>query len=248
MSSATGTPDIFAWTKKWALDQGIKLWAEPETHSTNTVAKEDQSLVTIPSGGDPTLYITRRQTQGRGRGTNIWITPDQGALLSSWSFAEKRMPQPIFSPLAGLALFEACASTWPGVSFNLKAPNDLYIGDRKTAGLLIEIVDRGHERQIVVGLGLNVSASPPDVSTSTCLAQHLQTEVSEILWNSFLNSWLVGLKNALREGTRDLMTPSACSRLKAALNLHPLLSEPFLEVDELGQLHSASRVIRWQEL
>jgi BirA family transcriptional regulator, biotin operon repressor / biotin---[acetyl-CoA-carboxylase] ligase len=248
MSPATATPDIFAWTKRWALAKGLKLWAEPETHSTNTVAKEDQSQVTKPSGSDPALYITGRQSQGRGRGQNVWSTPDHGSLLSSWSFADKRMPQPIFSPLAGLALYEACTATWPGVPFNLKAPNDLYIGERKTAGLLIEIIDRGHERQIVVGLGLNVSACPPDVPTSTCLAQHLRANLTEEIWGLFLTAWLEGLKSAFREGIRDLMTPSACARLKAALNLHPLLQEPFLEVDEMGQLHSASRVIRWQEL
>ena len=246
--------DIYKWTKSWAVTNHLKIWAEEETASTNTTAKDDHASITAPAllAGEtistPSVYITQKQTAGRGRGGHVWEMPPGSSLLSSWSFALKNVPQPIFSPLVGLALFEAAQTTWPEIQFNLKAPNDLYIGRKKTAGLLIETVDRGSTRHTVIGLGLNVTAHPPDVPTATSLAEHWFGETDSARWEQFLNSWVTNLKEAVRGGQRDHLSQDAQNRLKTALNLHPLLKEPILEVDDLGQLHSATRVVYWHQL
>ena len=245
--------NIYAWTRAWALDEGLKLWAEERVESTNSVAKDDASPITLPvldRGEDvsaPTLYLANHQSGGRGRGDHVWTTPP-GSLLSSWSFALARVPQPIFSPLAGLALFEAALETWPEIAFNLKAPNDLFIDKKKVAGILIETIDRGPTRHTVVGVGLNVTASPPEIETATSITDHLKTPLTEATWRRFLSAWASRLREALHSGQRDGLSPSACERLKGALNRHPLLREPILEVDERGQLRSSSRVIYWHEL
>lgn len=245
--------DIYSWTKTWALSAGLKLWAEETAPSTNTVAKDDTSAITHPNleGGEavspPTLYITRNQTHGRGRSEHVWTMPPGSSLLSSWSFALARVPQPIFSPLAGLALFESVNDVWPSVDFNLKAPNDLFIGEKKTAGLLIETIDRGSTRHTVVGLGLNVTASPPSVLTATCLADHT-AQLTTASWHLFLTGFCARLRLALKAGQSEYLDEESRRRLKDALNLHPHLREPILEVDEHGQLRSKSRMIYWHEL
>ena len=71
--------------------------------------------------------------------------------------------QPTLSPLVGLALYKACSGTWPFLNWNLKAPNDLYISNKKVAGLLIETVTQGDDIRLLVGLGLNVLATPDQV-------------------------------------------------------------------------------------
>lgn len=250
-----GAADVFAWTQAWARAAGLKLWHAEETGSTNSVAKDDESHHTKPALTNtfaacsaPSLYMAARQTQGRGRGSHTWTTPSGASLLSSWSFAMRSVPQPILSPLVGLALFEAAAATWSEVEFNLKAPNDLYIGRLKTAGLLIETVDSGLERRTVVGLGLNVTGKPSDVPTATCVAEHLGREATEEEWHRFLTEWQRRLMHAMEAGQSQRLTPETADRLKGALNRHPLLKEPILRVDELGQLHSASRIIHWHEL
>ena len=246
--------DIYKWTKAWAASLSLKTWAEEETASTNTTAKDDRAPLTAPIllAGEvistPSVYLTQKQTAGRGRGDHVWEMPPGSSLISSWSFALKNVPQPIFSPLVGLALFEAVQSTWPEIQFNLKAPNDLFIGRKKTAGLLIETVDRGSSRHTVIGLGLNVTAHPPDVATATSLGEHWFGSTDSARWEQFLNSWYTNLNEAVRAGQRDRLTPDAQRRLKDALNLHPLLKEPILEVDDLGQLHSATRVVYWHQL
>ena len=245
--------NIFDWTRDWARGRSLKVWSASECGSTNTQAKDDVAPDTQPillSGAAslPTLYLTANQTRGRGRGDHVWTMPPGSSLLSSWSFAMAKVPQPIFSPLAGLALYESVAAVWPEIDLNLKAPNDLYIGRRKTAGLLIETVDRGSTRHTVVGLGLNVAAAPSGLETATCLAEHWAHGADAATWSRFLDGFLDRLRSAVQDGQRETLSNSARARLLLALNKHPLLKEPILDVDELGQLRSASRVVYWHEL
>ena len=247
--------DIFLVTKTWAVNQGLKVWAERETSSTNTVAKEDLDEQTIPvlakgtKTSAPSLYLTEKQTAGRGRGAHRWETPPTAALLSSWSFSLANAPQPVLSPQVGLALFEAAQATWPDLDFNLKAPNDLFIGKLKVAGLLIETIDWVHSRRCVVGLGLNVASHPEQVVNSTSLVETLgENSLSAEHWESFLTAFQANLQSAMTEGQSPTLSLSIRERLKQALNRHPLLVEPVLDVDEIGQLRMASTTTLWHQL
>ncbi len=245
-------PGVYEWTSSWALEKRLKIWASPEAGSTNTIAKDDTKIEIRPhlAAGElvsaPTLYLTQKQVQGRGRGDHVW-TMAEGSSICSWSFAVARVPQPIFSALVGLALYEAALGIWPEIAFNVKAPNDLFIERLKTAGILIETVDQGREKRTVIGVGFNVFAKPPALDTATCLADHTRN-LQESDWRSFLDSWSQKLETAVREGLNERLSMSATERLKVALNRHPLLKEPILRVDDRGQLHSASRIVHWHEL
>src|SRR5438128_866535 len=120
---------VYEWTAEWALKSNLKLWQAETCESTNSVAKNDSAMASAPSAvadasgvSEPTLYLTKEQTAGRGRGDNTWVTPKEDALLCSWSFAIGTVPQPVFSPLVGLALFEAAREAWRDVPFSMKAP------------------------------------------------------------------------------------------------------------------------------
>jgi BirA family biotin operon repressor/biotin-[acetyl-CoA-carboxylase] ligase len=247
--------DVFARTLNWASNRGLRLWSSEITTSTNSIAKNDSDPQTTPILSpnldilpQPTLYLARHQTLGRGRGTNQWSSTD-GGLLSSWSFRLSKHPQPILAPLIGLALFDAAQDTWNSdTPFNLKAPNDLFIGSKKVAGLLIEIVGTFEEIRLVIGLGMNVSSEPKDVPTATCISHHSAEALAEGRWESFLQTWTDSLMLAVNAGIHSTLQPQAREKLRKALNEHPHLPEEILHVDEFGQLHTPSRVIHWHEL
>jgi biotin-[acetyl-CoA-carboxylase] ligase BirA-like protein len=231
--------DLFKLTMAWAAKSRVGALSFETTDSTNLRAKSD------PDFHD--LYVARTQTAGRGRGQNTWVSTD-GALLSSWRFTCASTPQPILSPLAGLALFDSIAKCWPGAPLSLKAPNDIYLGLHKLAGLLIETSTTGEKHECVVGLGLNVFSSPSEaVRNATSLSEHIG-HLSEEDWRAFLTQWWQGIHAAVRESLAPEMTVDSRGRLLIALNRFPLLSEPILSVDGLGQLKSASRVWYWHEL
>lgn len=217
----------------WARSRNLATWFEAETSSTNTIAKS-QAIT------EPKLFLTEKQTSGRGRGGHTWTTP-ANALLSTWSFPLKHAPQPILSPLIGLALFTAAKRAHEDRPFNLKAPNDLFLADKKIAGLLIENVMIGNEVTTNIGLGFNAGAAPVEVPTATGFE-------NEMNWPVFLDAWISGVRSALEASRNTTLTSDQREQLKDALNLHPLLKERVLNVGELGQIQTPTQLIHWHML
>lgn len=140
----------------------------PEMPSTNTRALE--LAAEAPDGRCCCLVLADRQTAGRGRGTNSWWSAG-GALTFSVLFRTPDFQLPVsrwpqMSLTVGLAVCEAAESLLPGANVALKWPNDVYLHDRKLAGILVETAD-GRRGSAVLGIGLNVNNSsvlaPPEL-------------------------------------------------------------------------------------
>lgn len=127
-----------------------RLYEYREVDSTNLVA-----------AGLPAWSAVRadRQTAGRGRFSRCWVSDEGGLWLSAV------IPRPPGSshnllPLAiGLALCR-CLQASGVAGLRLRWPNDVMIGNRKLAGLLI---DHFAADLAVAGIGLNVANSPGTV-------------------------------------------------------------------------------------
>ena len=117
-------------------------------------------------------YVTARfQTGGRGQRGNSWESQAGKNLLLSMVFRPESMITPrrqfLISKAVTVAVAEAVegllrsAGTHPPVE--IKWPNDIYIADRKIAGILIEnsietAADLGpHIGHTIIGIGLNVN-------------------------------------------------------------------------------------------
>jgi BirA family biotin operon repressor/biotin-[acetyl-CoA-carboxylase] ligase len=116
--------------------------------STNTRARE------LAAAGAPhgTLVTAGAQRAGRGRQGRTWTAPPGRALLCS---VVVRDPPPLLSLLAGVATAESV-----GPEAMLKWPNDVHLGGRKVAGILVE--GRPQEGWGVVGVGVNVAVRPDE--------------------------------------------------------------------------------------
>ena len=176
-------------THQWAEEKKLTSFYFPEISSTNDVAKKEFEA----TGKEFALYLTDHQTAGRGRGSNSWQNLSDGeTLLSTWCFRADSSPQPILTPLLGLALYESLYVFDSSLPLRLKAPNDLYLGDGKLSGLLVEVEQKGNESLIFVGLGLNATAAPQVDLPTSCLAdeapdfQSQWPEFCKFLYNQFL--------------------------------------------------------------
>lgn len=117
----------------------------------------------------PLVILTKEQTGGRGRGANRWWSTG-GSLTFSlvWNPPDQfdRAHWPKVALTAGIAVCRAASRLAPGFSFGLRWPNDVYIGDRKLAGILVE-APAMNVPALVIGIGLNVNnsfvAAPDDV-------------------------------------------------------------------------------------
>jgi len=129
-----------------------------EVDSTNDVVMA--SAARPGSGG---LVVTAEsQRSGRGRRGSLWISPPGSGLLFSVLLTDgpDQLDHEAVTIAAGLAVGEAIEET-SGVSCDLKWPNDVRIGGRKVAGVLIETKRIGEIRATAIGIGVNVSDSPP---------------------------------------------------------------------------------------
>lgn len=261
---------ILQMTKNWVQLQSTNSTTKLVGHfldsidSTNTFAKNlpfpaNKNSTDADVTSETHLVVANFQTQGKGRGTHHWDSSPDSNFLSSWytQIPNDVVLNPVFSCRVGLALYRALQSTWPWVDFNLKAPNDIYIHDKKLAGLLIELT-QSENVKIIVGLGLNVLQAPsqyPAISLSQILSEN---ELNEEAWHTFLSHWyfewtqLYSVPNSTTTNSKHrLSSPLStyeCRYLLPALNHHPLLKEKYISVKPDGSLVTSTGEVHWSTL
>ncbi len=177
--------------------------------STNSLTLE---LAPDASCKAPYLVGAGEQTAGRGRGTNRWWAAD-GTLMFSVLFDMPSLgiPQsdwPRFSLGTALSVAETIEAFAPQVPVGLKWPNDVWIGARKTCGILIEQSHLAPQR-LVVGIGLNVNTlfgdAPEElreIATSLAAESGQRFSLQEVLVR-LLQRWELNIV-AQRNGDWDL--------------------------------------------
>ncbi len=130
------------------------------TDSTNGRA------MAMASAGAPhgTVVVANGQTGGRGRRGRRWISPPGRNVYVSL-LVRPEIPNAKAAGLslaAGVALADATESA--GVRALLKWPNDLYLGERKAAGILVETASGADgARYAVIGAGINVNMTEDEI-------------------------------------------------------------------------------------
>lgn len=122
-----------------------------------------EALARARAGERGPLWISAAtQTGGRGRRGKSWASPP-GNLYATLLLAEPSPPAlaPQLSFVAGLAAHDAIAASAPALAskFKLKWPNDLLLGGRKLAGLLIE-AESQPRFSVAIGIGVNCVSHP----------------------------------------------------------------------------------------
>lgn len=126
------------------------------------VEKEDQ-----PEGF---LVYTDFQTGGKGQRGNVWNSEDGKNLLFSFYLKPKMLvPKQAYmlNVMVGLAVVDVIQKA-TGLSCELKWPNDVYINDKKLAGILVETsLGQSSISEAVIGIGLNVNQGYFNLPTAT---------------------------------------------------------------------------------
>ena len=122
--------------------------------STNTRLMADRQ-----DCNDGTVYAALFQTAGRGQKGNRWESRPGENLTFSILFKPEALPaaeQFLLSQIVALGLVDYLAGK--GVTATVKWPNDIYAGDRKICGTLIEpVLADGRVSAAVAGIGLNIN-------------------------------------------------------------------------------------------
>lgn len=152
------------------------------TDSTNSqLMKKLQDGQPLQKGS---VLVAEAQTAGRGRRGNPWFSPFGSNLYFSmyWQLEQGIQAAMGLSLVIGIAVAEVLESQYR-LPVKLKWPNDIYLQQKKLAGILIELAGQSHAQcDLVIGLGLNIrmpnTAERQIDQAWTDLQQHLDMPVN----------------------------------------------------------------------
>lgn len=211
--------------------------------STNNYANQQ---IRDNACGEGTVFLAYEQTAGRGQLKNFWESEPGKNLTFSIviypSFLEIRH-QFMISKVVTLGIYKALSKYIDNLK--IKWPNDIYAGNKKLGGILIEnSIMYASIKSSVVGIGLNVnqtvfkSLAPNPVSMKILTNQHFDTDavLAEILAGIDIYFAL------LKDGEEELIDREFITRLYRLNENHSYKSEnevfegKIIGVNEIGQL------------
>ncbi|HTH82390.1 MAG TPA: biotin--[acetyl-CoA-carboxylase] ligase [Mucilaginibacter sp.] len=158
---------------------GQNLLTLKEVDSTNNFLKNLLSnSKPVPEG---TVIMAETQFAGRGQQQNKWHSEPGKNLTFSI------LLNPTFLSVANqfdltramsLGVFDALQPHL-GNELKIKWPNDIYYGDKKLGGMLIENILQGEKiKNAIIGIGLNINQEifPADAANATSVKQILQRD------------------------------------------------------------------------
>lgn len=139
------------------LDNG-RLAVIPVIDSTNQYLLD--RMDTLQSGD---ACVAEYQQAGRGRRGRQWFSPFGSNLYLSmyWRLEQGPAAAMGLSLVIGIVLAEALQEQG-APDIRVKWPNDIFLDDRKLAGILVELTGKtGDAAQIVIGAGINLAMRAP---------------------------------------------------------------------------------------
>ena len=159
-------PDQIEWElNPRVIGRRVAVWNR--VVSTNDLAAK----AAVSSSNNGLVILAEEQTKGRGRRGRAWSSPPRSSILMSVLL----FPTPALDDLGWLTALGAVAvaevvSQFDGLDARIKWPNDVRVGGRKLAGVLVE---RGLGTVLGIGLNVNVEEFPGEIRDSATSLQIL---------------------------------------------------------------------------
>jgi BirA family biotin operon repressor/biotin-[acetyl-CoA-carboxylase] ligase len=176
----------------------------PVVDSTNQYLLD--RLAELTSGD---ACIAEYQQAGRGRRGRQWVSPFGANLYLSmfWRLEQGPAAAMGLSLVIGIVMAEVLQRLG-AEQVRVKWPNDLYLNDRKLAGILVELTGKtGDAAQLVLGAGINMAMRETNASQIDQRWINLQEAGITIDRNELAAKLLNELRNSLRQFEIDGLAP-----------------------------------------
>ena len=132
----------------------------PQTNSTN----EDAWQYAQKDSSHGSLFLTDKQTAGKGRRQNKWVSTQGNSLTFSFILhSELELEKMGLLPLlTGVSVVKGIIAA-TDIQTGLKWPNDIILNGKKMGGILIESKHHSNGLGVVVGVGLNINENAQDI-------------------------------------------------------------------------------------
>jgi len=159
------------------------------------------------SSGD--ACVAEYQQAGRGRRGRKWFSPFGSNLYLSmyWKLDQGPAAAMGLSLVIGIVMAEVLQRLG-AEDVRVKWPNDLYLKDRKLAGILVELTGKtGDAAQLVIGAGINLKMREPEADTISQGWINLQEAGVNIDRNELTAMLLKELRAALLHFEKEGLAP-----------------------------------------
>lgn len=211
------------------------LYYKSETTSTNDDARDAQY-------GHMDIIWAEHQTSGRGQRGHSWHSHSGENLTFSIVLTPTFLPateQFLISEIAALALVDTLAHY--GIACRIKWTNDIYAGDNKIVGILIEHALSGMNlSRTIIGIGLNVNqlSFPEDLPNPTSMAVERGTTFDRREILETFTAKMVSLYELLERGEKSAIE----SRYHTTM--YHLNEEHIYALPDGTQFHATIRGVR----
>jgi BirA family transcriptional regulator, biotin operon repressor / biotin---[acetyl-CoA-carboxylase] ligase len=151
-------PDVISRESLRELVRGT-IFAQHIHHCEEIDSTNSAAMLAAQSGAaEGSVFLAERQTEGRGRGGNIWHSEGEAiyvpVILRPKGPANDVLMLSLATGLAAAAAVEEIC----GIAPDLRWPNDIMLREKKLGGILCELnADADKVKHAVVGIGLNVN-------------------------------------------------------------------------------------------
>jgi BirA family biotin operon repressor/biotin-[acetyl-CoA-carboxylase] ligase len=176
----------------------------PVVDSTNQYLLD---RITELQSGD--ACVAEYQQAGRGRRGRQWISPFGANLYLSmfWRLDQGPAAAMGLSLVIGIVMAEVLKDLG-AQDVRVKWPNDLYLNDRKLAGILVELTGKtGDAAQLVIGAGINLAMRETNANAINQGWINLQEAGINIDRNELAATLLNELRQSLRQFEIDGLAP-----------------------------------------
>jgi len=187
----------------------IKMITYDELDSTN-IQSWDRIKSAEAQHGD--IILSHFQNGGKGQGSNSWYSSPSKNILFSVICKELNLSinkLPVLNMLVSLAIYDTLQSFFKEHT-RIKWPNDIFIDDKKIAGILIETTLAGENiKNAVIGVGININESqfpndlPNAVSIFTLTGNYQNTDMVLSMVIEYLDKRLSQLNQGFEEIQKD---------------------------------------------
>ena len=208
----------------------------PVIDSTNQYLMERMSDL---RSGD--TCVAEYQQAGRGRRGRQWFSPFGANLYMSmyWRLEQGPAAAMGLSLVVGIVIAEALQSAG-AKDVRVKWPNDLYLNDRKLAGILVELSGKtGDVAHIVIGAGINLMMR--NVDSSVVNQQWISLQEAGITIER--NALTVALINKMREALTLFETEGLAPFIDRWASLDNFIHRPVKLVIGEREIHGIARGI-----
>ena len=180
----------------------LNLHIYDEIDSTNDEAKRIEGIK------DFHIFITEKQTKGRGGHGKKWSSPNSGNIYMTISTSQNTSQINPISLISGLICKKAIDKLIRKPSIMLKWPNDILFNDKKIGGILVETEINKENIKTIIGIGINLNINKEESwwgDLSRFALESKRNELINLILTEFLNIFDNSYDNWLDDWKKSCM-------------------------------------------